>query len=96
MPVSLLQTSYEFPCKNYTDVVHATAHGSRDAIHYVYSTKGVPSLLVAHTSADNKLLLNCSRLHSGNDSAESDSIRFSHPVDKVMVLVYTRVCWSHC
>jgi len=90
--VTVFQTSHESLCDE-RDVIHVLARGSRDAIHYIYSSHGPPSLLVARTDTVTRLQFNCSLFHDANSSVESDSIRFSGPADEVMVLVFTRVCW---
>lgn len=87
--------SYKKPCHQY-DVVYVSASGSRDTIHYVYSSNGLPSVLIARTSTNSRLQLNCSQFHSPNDSLVSRSIQFSHPPDAVMVLIFNRVCGSCC
>lgn len=83
--------SHENPCDSYNDVIHIAANGSRDTIHYVYSSNGLPSVLVARTGTDSKLQLDCWRFHSNNASSVAESVQFSHPPDAVMVLLFNRL-----
>ena len=88
----MFQISYENLCDPHNDVVYVSANGSNDTIHYVYSSNGLPSVLIARTSTNSRLQLNCSLFHSHDASLVSRSIQFSHPPDAVMVLIFNRVC----
>jgi len=81
-------------CEPYNDVIHVLARGSGDTIHYVYSSNGPPSVLIAHTDTNSMLKINCSQFHNPNPHLESHSVSFSQRPDAVMVLVFSRVCWS--
>ena len=89
--VTMFQISYQNLCDGYNDVVYVSANGSRDTIHYVYSSNGLPSVLIARTATNSRLQLNCSQFHSSNASVASRSIIFTHPPDAVMVLLFNQV-----
>ena len=91
--ILFLQILFSSRCRQYGDVVHVVAEGSKDTIHYVYSSNRLPSVLIARTNTTTKLQLDCSQFHDARSSMEAGSVRFSHPPDAVMVLVFTRVRW---
>jgi len=92
--VTVFQIAHEYLCGSCNDtVVHVSAQGSNDTIHYVYSKRGIPSVLIARTDGSNKLKINCSRFYGADTTVQSGSVRFLHPPDAAMVLIFTRVCW---
>jgi len=92
--VTVFQISYEYLCGDYNDVIRVSACGSKDTIHYIYSSYGLPSVLIARTDTESGVVFDCSQFHNANTSVESGSVRFTHPPHAVMVLVFTRVCCS--
>jgi len=88
----VFQVLHTYLCENHTDVIHVWSQGSRDTIHYIYSSNRLPSVLIARTDTENSLNFNCSHFHSADASLESGSVRFTRSPDEVMVLIFTRVC----
>ena len=88
----LFQILHQYLCEPYNDVIHVSARGSQDTVHYVYSSYGLPSVLIARTDADSRLTFNCAAFHNQSTRLESACVSFSHEPDAVMVLVFSQVC----
>ena len=73
------------------NVVHTRAVGQDDALHYILSTVGVPTVLVFHTARDSTPSINCTRLLSDNISDVENSITFSHSPFYTYALMFTKV-----
>ena len=85
-------SSYKYLCDPFNDVIHVSAQGSNDTIHYIYSSNGPPSVLIARTDTASMLKFNCSQFHNPDPRSESHSVSFSNQPDAVMVLVFSQVC----
>jgi len=90
--VTVFQISHKNLCEDDNDVIHVSARGSHDAIHYIYSSYALPSVLIVRTDTESRLTFNCTLFHSQSAQLQSASVSFSHEPDAVMVLVFSRVC----
>ena len=60
------------------NLLHTTAVGKNDTLHYIFSTHGTPAVLVARTDNNATLHLNCTEFFSENVNESKSSIFFSH------------------
>jgi len=73
------------------NVVYSEAVGQGDALHYILSTVGVPTVMVFHTPLGSHPMINCTNLLSHNVSSVENSIRFSQPPFYTYAVMFTKV-----
>lgn len=80
---------------SYINVAHVTANGSDDALHYIYTSFGAPTVFVAKTSLNATLDFNLTRFVSENVTDRYRSLNFTGGTpDAALALVFTEV--KHC
>jgi hypothetical protein len=62
---------------SYINLVYTTVRRTDDIVHFLYSTRGVPSVLVAHTSPSATLHINFTKFLSHNVTEAENSITFN-------------------
>ena len=72
---------------SFINLVHTWAEDPEDTIHFLYSTRGIPSVLVALTPRDAKLNVTYTKFI--NDSVEStkNSVYFSAGFESAFVIM---------
>uniref|UniRef100_UPI00358E8693 glycosylated lysosomal membrane protein A-like n=1 Tax=Myxine glutinosa TaxID=7769 RepID=UPI00358E8693 len=83
-------------CKHnygHTNLVHLRAAGPHDTLHYVWSTIGVPTLLIIHSlSNESKLVVNwASSCGFSNQTPEAITVHPEKDVDISMALALTKL-----
>ena len=72
-------------------MVYSKAVGQDDALHYILSTVGVPTIMVFHTPLGSRPMISCTHLLSHNVSSVENSIRFSQPPFYTYAVMFTKV-----
>lgn len=77
---------------SYINVAYTKADGEHDCLHYIYSTFGAPTVLVAKTSRSSELEVNLTRFLSPNVTDRAGSLTFTNGTpDTVLAFVFTKV-----
>lgn len=80
-----------YPC-----VTHTRAVGPADTLHYVYISRGTPSVLAARTRTPADITINWTAFLSANGTS-ANSINFTSKPDIVAAFMFTQVgcmCFS--
>jgi hypothetical protein len=80
----------ELPDAASSCITHTTAVGTTDTLHYVFISRGTPSLLAARTQVLSTIVVNWDAFLSANDTA-AESIHFSSTPDVVVAVMFTQV-----
>lgn len=79
---------YHDPDNEALNLAHITAVGDQDAVHYLWSTYKVPSVVVARTTTDALLMINFTKL----ESMENGAFIFSEEPLAFTGLTISEVC----
>ncbi|XP_078605682.1 glycosylated lysosomal membrane protein B-like [Branchiostoma floridae x Branchiostoma japonicum] len=79
----------------HNNLVHVLARGSRDSIHYVWSTIGAPTVLMVHTtSKESELIVDWEKLLTNGDNSGAITFEPSNEVDFSMAVMFNKI-WEY-
>jgi hypothetical protein len=72
-------------------VAYTRADGATNTLHYVYSSRGLPTLLVARTGLKSNMTVDWKSFLSSNYSDVKNSVTFTQKPDYAYAVVFTKV-----